>query len=309
MIGVVEWRDPQRPIWGLDWPYQVSREVYPPPSSGLPPGQRVPIFATDPQRPIWGLEWQYGFAIRSQGPASSVTLPPTPPPGAPWGSTGAAAPDFDAYGLYPTWAAQRGAIIASTITPPFVPGAPPPKNLTQFYSLRASWADPTWGPPQQTLVATLQPPPPATNPPPQSLINFWSLRLSWVDTTWVVQTAAQPAAILPFQPPPPPPAKPPFMPNLFQVELWQGIEELIEAGVLVPSALGYFSTYPISVIWVNAPQLGTQFTCPDGTVVYFPTSPGPGLIIAQSIPAGAHAAPNTPITLTVVEYPFSVTFP
>lgn len=309
MIGVTQWRDPQRPIWGLDWPYVVTREVYPPPSSGLPPGQRQPIFALDPQRPIWGLEWQYGFAIRSEAPATSIQAPPTPPPGAPWGNTGASAPDFEDYGLIPNWPAQRGATIAGLITPPFVPGAPPPTNPALFYNLRATWTEPTWQPPPQVQIAPLQPAPPATNPPPQSLVNFWSLRLSWTEPYWNAQTQAQPAAILPFQPPPPPPQKPPFMPNLIGELLWEGIEDLILAGVLVPKALGYFSPYPVSVIWVNAPQEGTIFICPDGTEVFFPTSPGPGLIIAQSIPAGAHAAPNTPIVLTVVNFPFPVSFP
>lgn len=80
------------------------------------------------------------------------------------------------------------------------------------------------------------------------------------------------------------------MPNLIGVLLWQAIALLQDAGILVPASIGYFGTYPISVKWV-------------------PAVINRGFVVAQSIIAGVNVKPNTPILLTVNNFPDSVAFP
>jgi beta-lactam-binding protein with PASTA domain len=82
----------------------------------------------------------------------------------------------------------------------------------------------------------------------------------------------------------------PTMPFLVGLELYEAIEVLQAVGIYVPSKIGYFGTFPISVIW----QKSTQF---------------PGTVLAQSIPFGQTVTVNFPITLTVSEYPVAVAFP
>ena len=94
------------------------------------------------------------------------------------------------------------------------------------------------------------------------------------------------------------PANTVIMPNVVGQILQMAIKTLEQAGVLVPSKIGYFGTYPISVNWVSAPH------DPDGedTVHH-------GVVTAQSLAAGLAVKVNQPIILTVLEYPKNVAFP
>jgi hypothetical protein len=90
-----------------------------------------------------------------------------------------------------------------------------------------------------------------------------------------------------------------IMPNVVGVILQQALKLLQDAGVLVPSAIGYFGTYPITVNWLpvakgrhNAAYIGDF-----------------GIVHAQSIIPGSAVRPNTPITLTVSSFPDPVAFP
>lgn len=80
------------------------------------------------------------------------------------------------------------------------------------------------------------------------------------------------------------------LPNLIGLELYDGIAVLEEAGVLVPTKIGYFGTYPITVEWQQSPVTG-------------------GTILNQLPVAGSGAKANQLMTLTVSQYPVSVSFP
>lgn len=81
------------------------------------------------------------------------------------------------------------------------------------------------------------------------------------------------------------------MPNLVGLEIYDGIEVLELSGVLIPGKIGYFGTYPVSAVWVQS-------------------SIAPGTILTQSIIAGTGIPTVNPsITLTVSQYPMSVSFP
>jgi beta-lactam-binding protein with PASTA domain len=82
----------------------------------------------------------------------------------------------------------------------------------------------------------------------------------------------------------------PTMPNLVGLELWDAIGVLEEVGIYVPSKVGYFGVFPISVIWRQS-------------------SVAAGTVLLQSIQTGQNVKPNFPITLTVSDYPISVAFP
>jgi beta-lactam-binding protein with PASTA domain len=80
------------------------------------------------------------------------------------------------------------------------------------------------------------------------------------------------------------------LPNLVGLELYDGIEVLQAAGVYVPAKIGYFGTFPISVIWQQS-------------------NIEPGTILLQMPIAGTGAVINELITLNVSAYPVSVAFP
>lgn len=81
------------------------------------------------------------------------------------------------------------------------------------------------------------------------------------------------------------------MPNLVGVLLQEALEQLQWANILVPSAIGYFGTYPVTVTWQAAS--GTR-----------------GFVTAQSIAAGTPNVPvNAPIALTVNDFATAVVFP
>lgn len=82
-----------------------------------------------------------------------------------------------------------------------------------------------------------------------------------------------------------------YVPNMVGEELYAALGMLQTNGVLNPSAIGYFGTYPVTVIWVRS------------------SAAPPGTVLAQSIYHGTNVLQNSLITLTVVEYPISVAFP
>jgi hypothetical protein len=89
-----------------------------------------------------------------------------------------------------------------------------------------------------------------------------------------------------------------IVPNVVGVILREGIQLLTDAGVYVPSAIGYFGTDPITVQWLPV-ALGRK----DGAYI------GDfGIIHAQIPPAGSAVVPNSPITLIVSSYPEAVSF-
>jgi hypothetical protein len=91
-----------------------------------------------------------------------------------------------------------------------------------------------------------------------------------------------------------------IMPNVVGVILQQALVLLQNAGVLVPAAIGYFGTYPVTVKFIPS----TSVTVKDATYI------GDfGVVHAQSIAAGIAVTPNTPITLICSEFPANVTFP
>lgn len=110
----------------------------------------------------------------------------------------------------------------------------------------------------------------------------------------------------------------PTMPNLFGLDLQMAEQALQNAGVLVQSSIGYFGTWPISVHWVSpsSPQFFSSFTADsfitaDSSIPVDVTAftPTPGLVINQSLGAGESVAINSPLRLTVIQYPISVVYP
>ena len=83
---------------------------------------------------------------------------------------------------------------------------------------------------------------------------------------------------------------PGLMPNLVGLPLQEALWVLQQTGFLVPAAIGYFGTYPVTVVWKAADT-------------------NHGIVTAQSLPAGLPAGINQPITLTVNDYPTGVAFP
>ena len=106
------------------------------------------------------------------------------------------------------------------------------------------------------------------------------------------------------------------MPNLVGLLLQEALQELEEAGILVPSSIGYFGTYPITVVWTLPVSVSGGFVFGSGAfgVASFGTTLqlplGPGIVNAQSIAAGTgYVPPNTPIKLGVNQFPFGSVFP
>jgi len=93
-----------------------------------------------------------------------------------------------------------------------------------------------------------------------------------------------------------------LMPNVVGQYLWEAIQLLQNAGVFNPAAIGYFGTYPISVVWVPLP--------PEPPVASGPTPASqPFWVIAQSITPNTLVAINAPIILNVWEPDKGVVFP
>lgn len=77
------------------------------------------------------------------------------------------------------------------------------------------------------------------------------------------------------------------MPNVVGYLVQEATLILEQSGVLQPKKLNYFSTYPITYHWVRSKQR-------------------PSTVLAQSVPVGMTYTVNMPITLTLSEFPFSV---
>lgn len=77
------------------------------------------------------------------------------------------------------------------------------------------------------------------------------------------------------------------MPNVVGYLVQEATLILIQSGVLQPKKLNYFSTYPITYHWVKSDL-------------------PPSVVLAQSVPVGMTYKVNMPITLTLSEFPFSV---
>lgn len=106
----------------------------------------------------------------------------------------------------------------------------------------------------------------------------------------------------------------PTMPNLYGLNLQEAQQALQAAGVLNLSALGYFGTSPISVLWTPS-QAGISFTADDSwsadsSIGVDQGTPFvvPGTVINQSINPGTAAGVNTPLQLTVIQYPMGVSY-
>lgn len=92
----------------------------------------------------------------------------------------------------------------------------------------------------------------------------------------------------------------PVMPNVVGMIIQEALAVLQVAGVLVPSQIGYFGTYPVTIKFIptssptniNATYIGDF-----------------GVVHAQSIAAGLAVKANTPITLICSDFPTNVTFP
>lgn len=80
------------------------------------------------------------------------------------------------------------------------------------------------------------------------------------------------------------------MPNVVGLEFPAAQLALQAAGVLVPSSIGYFGTYPVSALWQKS------------------ASP-PSTVLAQSIASGNTVSANAPVTLSLSQYPIAVVYP
>ncbi len=81
----------------------------------------------------------------------------------------------------------------------------------------------------------------------------------------------------------------PTMPNVVGLGLSDAQASLQTAGVLVPSSIGYFGTWPITVNWTT----GTTFE----------------LVTAQSPASSTTVTANSAVTLTVNNPKLSVAYP
>lgn len=82
----------------------------------------------------------------------------------------------------------------------------------------------------------------------------------------------------------------PVMPNVVGLLSAPAQTALQAAGVLVPASIGYFGTYPVSIVWQRSALK-------------------PTVVIAQSPASGNTVAANASVTLTCAEFPMSVSFP
>ena len=88
-----------------------------------------------------------------------------------------------------------------------------------------------------------------------------------------------------------------IMPNVVGLNLWEALDALQVAGILVPAKIGYFGTFPVTVYWVaqlppTPVDLAQDF-----------------IVCGQSLAPGTPATVNEAITLNVYEPPTGVVFP
>jgi beta-lactam-binding protein with PASTA domain len=94
----------------------------------------------------------------------------------------------------------------------------------------------------------------------------------------------------PIPPPAPPVQQANIMPSLIGLEYPAALLGLQQLGIFVPASLGYFGTFPITIIWARSAQ-------------------PPGTVLAQVPQPGTYVAANGPVTLTASEFPMGVAFP
>lgn len=80
------------------------------------------------------------------------------------------------------------------------------------------------------------------------------------------------------------------MPNVVGQTYGNAQNLLQQAGVYIPSKIGYFGSFPISASWHK--DLSAA-----------------GTVLGQSINPGTQVVPNAPITLLLSQYPMAVSFP
>lgn len=85
----------------------------------------------------------------------------------------------------------------------------------------------------------------------------------------------------------------PTMPNIVGLELSAADGVLQKSGVLVPTSIGYFGSWPITVQWNGTKSLNA----------------GPGVITSQSPAQGLNVTPNVGMQLSVVPFPMGVSYP
>lgn len=82
----------------------------------------------------------------------------------------------------------------------------------------------------------------------------------------------------------------PTMPNVVGLEYSAAQLALQNAGVYVPSTVGYFGTFPITAAWQKSAQ-------------------PPSTVLSQSVASGVMLAANAPIRLGISQPPMGVVFP
>jgi beta-lactam-binding protein with PASTA domain len=92
------------------------------------------------------------------------------------------------------------------------------------------------------------------------------------------------------------------MPNVVGLLLQEAEQVLQQSGAVNVKKIGYFGTYPITVITVE--NQGRRVTL-DGSRHHRLV----GVVVAQTPPAGAAIIPNSPIVLTINEFATGFVFP
>ena len=82
----------------------------------------------------------------------------------------------------------------------------------------------------------------------------------------------------------------PTMPNVVGIDYYAALLVLEQAGVLNPAAIGYFTTFPVSILWQTSPAK-------------------PSFVIGQSVAANTPVAVNSNLVLTVAAFPMGVVSP
>jgi hypothetical protein len=107
------------------------------------------------------------------------------------------------------------------------------------------------------------------------------------------------------------------MPDLFGLGLAEAEDVLEAAGVVVPSAIGYFGTWPISVNWTEPLPANELFFADSNLIDADSPIPvdelvgppqAPGIVIDQVPGEGDTVAVNAPILLTVNRFPMGVAY-
>lgn len=107
----------------------------------------------------------------------------------------------------------------------------------------------------------------------------------------------------------------PTMPTVVGLDLQQAEQTLETAGVLSPAALGYFGSWPITVRWVSRALASlwtadtSLITADSNVTVDFQLSLLPGQVLSQSIQPGSSVSANSPLSLSVIEFPVAVAYP